>query len=326
MQRTAWNALGNNRGAIVVLNPTTGAVLAMVSKPGYDPNNIVNEWAAIASDTASPLINRAVAGRYPPGSIFKIITVSGALERGLAKADTVYDGPVELRVGGGKVRNFSDEGGGRQKLESAFAHSTNTIFAQVGLKLGAANLVRTATDFGFNQPLPFDLPTAKSTIPAADSMDPVLLAWSSVGQGETLVTPLEMALVAAGIANSGNIPRPYLVKSVRDDKGKIIKTHKNSVWRRATDPKTSKTVGKMMVKVVEEGTAKKIWSPKLEVAGKTGTAETGDGQPSHAWFVAFAPAGDPQVAVAVIVEHGGLGGKIAAPIAREVIAAAMALR
>lgn len=326
LQRTAWNALGDRRGSVVVLDPSTGAVLAMVSKPGYDPNNIDKDWSVISSDTAAPLVNRAVAGRYPPGSIFKIITVSGALERGLTQADTVYDGPVELPVGGGKVRNFADEGSGRQKLADAFAHSTNTIFAQVGLKLGAADLVQTATDFGFNQPLDFDLPTSKSTIPEAGSMDKVLLAWSAVGQGETLVTPLQMALVAAGIANDGNIPRPYLVKSVRDYRGKIVKTHEEGVLRRATDAKTAGIVSKMMLKVVESGTAKKIWSPKLNIAGKTGTAETGDGQKSHAWFVAFAPAENPQVAVAVIVEHGGLGGSVAAPIAREVISAALAQR
>lgn len=323
IQQTAWQALGDNQGAIVVLEPKSGAVLAMVSKPGYDPNRISKDWSRIVTDPDTPLLNRATQGKYPPGSTFKIITAAGALSQGVTKTDTVYNGPKELPVDGGKVRNFADEESGRLSLSSAFAYSTNTIFAQVGLKLGAENLVRTATDFGLNQPLDFELPTAVSTIPQAGEMDPVMLAWSAVGQGKTLVTPLQMALVAATIANDGKTPRPYLVKNIRDFKGNLISQTEPRILRQAVDETTAKTIKKMMVKVVESGTARKLWSPSLKIAGKTGSAEIGPNLQSHAWFVAFAPADDPKVVAAVLVERGGMGGKVAAPIAREVINAAL---
>lgn len=322
LQQAAWQALGDRRGAVVALEPKTGAVLAMVSRPSYDPNRIVADWAGIAGDASGPLLNRATQGKYPPGSTFKIITASGAIARGQTTADTVYDGPAALPVDGSTVRNFADEESGRLPLGSAFALSTNTIFAQVGLKLGASNLVETATGFGLNQPLKFDLPTAMSTIPSAKEMDQVLLAWSAVGQGKTLVTPLQMALVSATIADGGKVPEPYLVKTIRDYKGTLIKKTEPRTLRRATDASTAKTIKEMMIEVVEKGTAKKIKSSNLQIAGKTGTAEIGPGLPSHAWFVAFAPADNPKIAIAVLVEKGGLGGQTAAPIARAVIDAA----
>jgi len=326
IQQTAWDALGNRKGAVVVMEPKTGAVLAMVSKPSFDPNNIDSDWPKISSDSNSPLINRATQGLYPPGSTFKIITTGGALASGKVKASTRFNGPSVLRVDGSTVRNFPGEEGGRMSLSDAFAYSTNTIFAQIGLMLGADRLVKAAEKFGFNKPLSFELPGKAGTMPKPSEMDQVLLAWSAVGQGKTLVTPLQMALVASTIANGGNLPKPYIVKVIRDYKGKIIRKTKPRITRRVLDKKTADTVKDMMVEVVRKGTGKKIWSPNYDIAGKTGTAETGNSRPSHAWFVAFAPADKPKVAVAVIVENGGLGGKTAAPIAKEIFSSLFGLR
>ena len=326
IQQTAWQALGNRKGAIVVMEPKTGAILAMVSKPSFDPNRIDTDWSKISTDSGSPLINRAVQGLYPPGSTFKIITAGSALANTKIRANTIFNGPAVLRVDGSTVKNFAGEEGGRMTLSNAFAYSTNTIFAQVGLKLGAELLVKTAEKFGFNQSLKFALPTKTSSLPKPSEMDKVLLAWTAVGQGKTLVTPLQMAIVASTIANGGEVPRPYIVKTVRDYKGKIVSQTKPSVLNRALDKKTANTIKDMMVKVVRQGTGKRIWSPNYDIAGKTGTAETGRGRPSHAWFVAFAPANKPKVAISVIVEDGGLGGKTAAPIAKEIFSSLSGLR
>lgn len=326
VQQSAWEALGNKKGAVVVMEPKTGAILAMVSKPGFDPNRINSDWSQISTDANSPLINRATQGLYPPGSTFKIITAGAGLSSGKVKASTRFNGPSVLPVDGSTVRNFADEEGGRMSLSNAFAYSTNTIFAQVGLKLGADILVNTARKFGFDQSLKFELPSKISTLPKPVEMDQVLLAWTAVGQGKTLVTPLQMAVVASTIANGGNVPKPYIVKVVRDYRGKIVSKTKPQVARRALDKKTADIVKDMMIKVVRRGTGKRIWSPNYDIAGKTGTAETGSDQPSHAWFVAFAPADKPKVAIAVIVEDGGLGGKTAAPIAKEILSSLFGLR
>lgn len=324
VQETAWQALGDQKGAVVALDPKTGAILAMVSKPTFSPATVSKDWAALTSNQDSPLINRGTQGLYAPGSTFKVITSAAALKKNVATPDTMFNGPAKLFVDGGLVTNFADQTYGRLSMRSAFAKSTNTIFAQIGLSVGAQDLVAQATDFGFGSRIPFDLPVQKSLTAPPSDMDSTMLAWTAVGQGKSLATPLQMALVAAAVAENGRVPSPFLVTEARDYRGNLLYKHESDPWRQAMEPAVADTIRDMMVQVVESGTGVSAQVPDVKVAGKTGTAETGDGSPSHAWFIGFAPANDPKIAVAVLVENGGLGGRVAAPIARAIIKTALA--
>ncbi|HEY4687301.1 MAG TPA: penicillin-binding transpeptidase domain-containing protein [Candidatus Subteraquimicrobiales bacterium] len=325
LQQAATEALGDKNGAVVVLEPKTGEILSMVTYPRYDPNNLKENWKSLVSDPETPLINRSTQGLYPPGSSFKVVTSAAALETETVTPDKVYDGPKELRVYGGRVTNYADQGFGEMPFQKALAVSCNTIFAQVGLELGAQNLVKFARKFGLNRDIPFELPVERSKIPSPRQMDKLELAWSAVGQGRILVTPLEIALVGAAIANDGEIMRPRLVKEIRDYKGNVLDRFEDKVWVRPVSRETAQTLGFLMVKVVDEGSGRRAKIAGISVAGKTGTAEPADKKRTHAWFVGFAPADDPQVVVAVVVEHAGVGGAIAAPIAKKIMEAALEL-
>lgn len=324
LQKIAIRALGDNRGAVVALDPRTGAVLAMATSPRYNPALINKQFGRLRADKSSPLLNRATQGLYPPGSVFKLVTASAALANGVTTPDTVWDGPGVLHVYGGKVTNFADEEFGTMPFSRAFAVSCNTIFAQVGLKLGDRRLVAAAQDFGIDRWVPFDVPTYRSRI--QQPVDKLDLAWTAVGQGRTLVTPLEMALVGAAVANGGVVNEPYLVGEIRDYRGIIVRKTSPRQWQAPIDAKTAAEVKKLMIDVVSDGTGRAAQIDGVTVAGKTGTAEPSDKKRTHAWFVGFAPAEQPRVVVAVIVEHGGVGGEAAAPLAKDVIEAALRLR
>ncbi len=321
IQRAAADALGERRGAVVALDPSTGDVLAMVSYPSYDPNDVDEDFQLLRTVRSSPLVNRAAQGLYPPGSTFKVITASAALEKGVASPTSVYDGPSELYVSGGKVVNFDNQELGKMTLKEAFAHSVNTAFAGVGLDVGY-DLIDYARRFGFGEKPPIALPATASRIRSSSDMDELALAWTAVGQAELEATPLEMALVAAGIANGGKVMAPRLIREVRSPEGILQRSFPPEIWRQAVSERTAREVTDLMVEAVERGTGKAARIPGVEVAGKTGTAETEGGEP-HAWFIGFAPARNPKVAVAVVVEHGGLGGRVAAPIAKKVIEAVL---
>jgi peptidoglycan glycosyltransferase len=334
IQRAAADALGSRKGAVVALDPKTGRVLAMVTSPTYDPNATVPlpgrdtqaAWAAINADPGKPLLDRATSGLYPPGSSFKVVTASAALDTGTVTPDTQFDCTGSLKVHGFTLYDFNRAGHGVLDFARALVVSCNVTFAQVGLRLGAQSLVRYAELFGFNRVIPFDLPVAKSNIQPAATMDPVALASSSIGQARDLATPLQMAMVAATVANDGVAPQPSLVSEVRDYNGKITQQFRPSEWHQVTDKQTAATLTGMMVQVVSNGTGTAAQIDGVDVAGKTGTAETGQpDSPAHAWFICFAPAEDPQIVVAVLVEHGGEGGRTAAPIARQVLERALQL-
>lgn len=322
LQKRAADLLRGRRGAIVVIDPATGAVQAMATAPTFDPNNVRTDWKEIGSRDGA-LINRSIQSLYPPGSTFKIVTTAAALEAGIASPSSVYDGPAVFPVFGSTVTNFGERDAGRLAVRTAFAKSTNTIFAQLGLELGSARLVGRARNFGLGAKLPFDLPVKPSAMAAASSMDDVMLAWSAVGQGETLVTPLQMALVAGAVAQRGVIYEPFVVEFVRDYTGVVQYRRRARTWRRAMSAKTAARIKKMMTETVASGTGRAAAVDNIAVAGKTGTAEVGGGRPPHAWFVGFAPAEKPQVAVAVLVENGGSGGRAAAPLARILLEAAL---
>jgi len=333
LQRAATDALGEQRGAVVAMDPKTGAVLALVSYPTFDPNVTVplkgrdteTAWAALNADPDAPLVNRATTGLYPPGSSFKVVTGSAVLDLGVVTPQSLFDCKGRLLVQGFTIYDFSRRGHELLDFARAMVVSCNVTFAEVGLRLGAEALVRYAELYGFNRVIPFDLPVAESHIQSPDTMDKVALASSAIGQAQDLATPLQMALVASGVANDGEVMQPYLVDEVQDYNGKIIKQFSPKRWDRVIKAETAQTLTGIMVKVVDEGTGTRARIDGVDVAGKTGTAEV-EGKEPHAWFIGFAPAYDPKVAVAVLLEQGGEGGVTAAPIARQVIEEALSLQ
>ena len=341
VQRAAAAALGGQRGAAVALDPATGAILAMVSSPSFDPNALaahstgpVNEaYRALDDDPASPLVNRAIGGdTYPPGSTFKLVDAAAALESGLTPESPLPAPDVlPLPASSAEIRNFggaSCGGGGAVSLAEALRISCNTAFAQLGLDLGPDALREQAERFGFGSGLEIPLRVTPSQFP--EDPDRPQTALSAIGQFDVRATPLQMALVSAAIANGGEQMAPYLVQTVRSPDLEVVEEASPDVLRTPVSESTANALRDMMVQVVETGTGTAARIPGVLVAGKTGTAQTTDDAAPHAWFTAFAPADAPRVAVAVIVENGGnlgneaTGGRVAAPIARAVIEAVLA--
>lgn len=327
LQRLAMQLLAGRRGAAVVLNPRTGAILAMASSPGFDPNRIEENYQAVQREKEAPLFNRATQSAYPPGSTFKVVTAAAALaaERGTAKR--VFDCQGSITVDGFVLRDTVAHG--RVSFERALVESCNSTFALLGLELGAQRLYRAARSFGFEQnpwentATPF-WPYRPGSLTPPEKMSRPLLASSAIGQGEVLANPLQMALVAAAIANGGVIMRPYFVERVLGPSGRVLYRSEPRTWVKATDGEVAEIIKKAMVAAVREGTGREASLPGVNVAGKTGSAQNPHGD-AHAWFIGFAPAEAPRVAVAVIIENGGSGGIVAAPVARELLALALSL-
>lgn len=324
IQQAAAAALGSRNGAIVALDPRNGEVLAMVSVPTYDPGSLGSIGDQLFNDPGSPLLNRATQGLYPPGSTFKTVTATGILEKGVATPDTVVDCPGQIVIDGFPIScSNTSQGVGTYPFKHAFTFSVNAIFAQLGVKLGWTGLTDIARRYGFDSNLDFTLGTAKSQIHAPGSeATTTLLASTAFGQGELLATPMQMAVVAATIANGGVLARPHLTLDERSN-GASLGPIERPESRRIISADLARTMNEFMVSVVANGQANGVSLPGVAVGGKTGTAEAGDGT-SHAWFIAFAPAEAPTIAVAVIVEHGGQGGVVASPLAGQVIRAALA--
>jgi peptidoglycan glycosyltransferase len=342
LQQVASSALGDQKGAVVALDPKTGNVLAMVSKPEYDPNQMASHniaevrkyRAKLLADPDRPLENRAIASRlYPPGSVFKLVTAAAALSSGKYTPDSQVDGPavLDLPQTTATLRNdFAGSCGPNNKiaLADALRISCNTAFASVGLALGGDALRSQAEKFGFGQDLKIPLSVTPSTFPAQP--DAPQTAQSAIGQFDVRVSPMQIAMVTSAIANHGVLMRPNMIRQVRSSDLEVIEQPEPQRMSVAVSPQVAQDLTQMMIGVVQSGTGTRAQINGVTVAGKTGTAQTGVGQPPHAWFTAFAPADDPQIAVAVVVEDGGglgdaaSGGRVAAPIARQVIEAAMA--
>lgn len=317
LQSKARSLLKGKKGSIVVLNPVNGEVYAMVSLPDFDASKLRENWQEISENANSPLINRATQGLYPPGSTFKIITTIAAMNS--KNIDKHYECSGSTVIDGYKFKDYQEKAHGDIDLKLALVKSCNTYFTDKAVEIGKENLGNVADKFMFNKNIPFDLPTSTSTFPYKDKLGKTEVAASGIGQGKVLATPLNMALVASGIANGGEIVKPILVKEIITNKDKIIKTNSIETLSYGTDPITASEIKDMMVEVVHSGTGTNARLKNIKVAGKTGTAENPSGK-SHAWFVGFAPADNPKVAVAVVLEEeGSTGGKSAAPIARDII-------
>ena len=339
LQDAAVRGLGSDRGAVVMLDPTTGEILALASTPTYDASAIANPstqdqgFAAVRDSAAKPLLTRATQGQYVPGSVFKIITAVAGLGSGkITPATTFPEQPKAekdgLVVSGFRVREHPGVPARQFDLMSATEWSSNIWFALAGLRAGGDNLASFAGRMGFGAPIDFDLPTASSQVtnpggggPGGFS-DDVELANASYGQAETLVTPLQMALVASTVANDGTLMRPHLVIATtgRDGTRRIGPAE----FGRVIGPDEADAIAAAMQAAVESSVGRQFTTgakvPGVTTAGKSGTAELGGSGAPHSWFIGFAPVDHPRVAIAVIVERGGRGGARAAPLAGDLMA------
>jgi peptidoglycan glycosyltransferase len=347
-QKAAYDgmrALGTNvSGAVVALEPSTGKVLAMISSPSYDPNRLASHdfsavskaHAALLANDLQPLNNRAIETVLPPGSTFKLVTAAAALESGKYQPDTMVPGGARLPLPGSTVslpnENGRACGGAKITLTRALEVSCNVAFGSVGLDLGADALRTQAEKFGFGERYFHDLDDsltrqAESRFPA--DPDKAQTALSAIGQFDVAATPLQMAMVAAGIANNGTVMKPYLVDEIRSSDLEVVGKTTPEALGTAVSASTARKLTDMMVAVVDNGTATPAQIPGVRVAGKTGTAQSEKSRPPYAWFVSFAPAENPTVAVAVLVQDAGVardaisGSGLAAPIAKAVMEAVL---
>lgn len=338
-QEAAKRALDGNRGSVVVIDVTTGGVVAMYSNPTFDPNLIAVHdpntaeafFDAYVDDPANPMRSRAYRERFPPGSTFKVVTSGIALDAGVTRIDQEYPQLEELELPL-TDRTLSNFGGDRcgGSLAESFRDSCNTTFGQIGLDLGE-QLAAGVENYGINTgPPTIDLsdPMVRSEGPGRGTFkaDAPLFAQAAIGQGPVAVTPMEMAMVVQSVANGGVMLVPHFMFELKDRNGSVVARATPKRYRNSMTPATAASITDMMIDVVANGTGTRAQIPGVEVAGKTGTAQQPGGAP-HAWFVGFAPARAPRYAIAVMVERGGAlgddatGGRVAAPIAAEVLSA-----
>ena len=316
---TARENMRGRNGAVVALNPQTGEVLCLFSNPSFDPNEgaLVENWSELASRDNSPFLPRATMGLYPPGSTFKIAVAAEALESGMEDYAVEDEGTV--RIDGRDFRNASGKAYGHVGLMQGIKFSSNVLFAQLGVELGASRLKNAAERFMVTKKIPFDIDTSASEW-SYGSMEKTDLASVGIGQGKLLATPLNMALAAAAIANDGVMMKPYLVKSAVSANGVSMYQAVPEALATVVPKDTADEIAEYMLACVESGTGTNARIRGIEVAGKTGTAQNEREGMDHAWFIGFAPKDDPQIAVAVIQEYsGGSGGSSCAPVAREII-------
>ena len=339
-QRTAVQNLAGKCGAAVAVEPETGRVLVMASSPTYDPNLAESRFRAISRiggpcQPAAPLLNRTTQGLFIPGSIFKIVTATAALESGRFTPTSTFTDPGYCVEYGKRVFNYSDQSGphvfGTVDFGDAVENSINSVFCDIGKRLGPKAIIEQMKKFGFYEEPPVELPSDEKSASGLyqrgkliepkdpNAIDPGRLAF---GQERLLVTPLQMALVAAAVGNEGYVMEPKLVDRIVAPDGKVIDRFTSDRWKRAMSARTAAELTAMMRRVVESGTGTTAQIPGVAVAGKTGTAETGRANQNDTWFIAFAPAERPRVAVAVALSNqDGTGGSTAAPIVRDIISA-----
>lgn len=332
IQRAAEQALAGRVGAIVALDPRSGAVLAWASAPTFDNTNIqaAIETANASGGADTSMYDRATLALYTPGSTFKVLTLASALENGLATLDTTYDSPGRMEIGGADVVSIGERGHGKISLAKAFALSSNTVFGQVADGLGAEKLVATARAFGYGQQLGLDFTTAASVMPNPEEMTEWELAWAGagqpVGQGHTpgpQATVMQNALMAATIANNGIAMNPYVVSQILAPDGTVLKTTRGHSLGQAVGSGTAEQVKQAMLDVVQNGTGSAAAIAGVKVAGKTGTAETNNAN-ANSTFVGFAPYDTPTVAIAVVIEQNAKGEESAAAVGGQVLRAALA--
>jgi len=333
VQRAAQQALKGQQGAVVVLDPGTGAVIAAASAPSFDLSRLEGRWDDYSSAASAPLFDRALQGLFVPGSAFKIVTAAAALDDGAVTPESRFIDTGTYVVYGGKVTNYGGAVYGTHDFTTGLTLSINTTFGKVGNEVGRKTLTAGAEAFGFWKRPPLALPEDAVAVSGryrdgellepTQGMDPLATAWFACGQENLLASPLQMALAAGAVANGGRVMAPYLVYEVLAADGTTVSTAEPEMWLEAMTPQTAATLNTMMQRVVTAGTGTGAALEGIPVAGKTGTGEKGDGT-NVAWFIGFAPADDPQVAVAVAIDGvSATGGEVAAPIAAAVLRAAL---
>ena len=335
LQTAALAALGGNRGAVIAIDPRTGAVLAAVSKPSFDPtlllgDDAAQQWETLLIDPATPLSDRGTRELYAPGSTFKTVVTATGLDTGQVEPGTVFPDPLEFDLPGSSatITNFGGRvcnDGESVTLLEAFVRSCNTTFADLSIRLGAIDIGITSDALGFNRDIGYEWPVPEAVWPTERLVgDDAALAQSGIGERDVRATPLHMAMVAAAVANNGVVARPYLVERIFNADGETVETTEISEIGRAMAPETASVLAQMMERVVTEGTGRRAAVPGVRVAGKTGTA-TGQGDFSNPWFIGFAPVDNPSIALAVFIEgssnsgESATGGTTAAPIASKLI-------
>lgn len=336
-QQAAFDGLAGRPGAVVAMDPKTGAIQVMASVPSFDPNDVPTEYPELSNDSAAPMVNRATQSTYPPGSTFKLVTAAAALDSGAISPEDTINSPASIDIQGNPLTNADNSDYGDINVTTALTHSVNTYFAQLGEVLGTGTLEDYMTKFGFNSKPQLDLPDGQMStsgvydlsVPGGKLLtgdDPIDVGRLAIGQERLLATPVQMAEVVATIANGGDLMRPQIWSEVRDPDGRTKKTMEPEKQSDVISEETATELTEAMKDVVNEGTGTAAALSGVDVAGKTGTAEIPDvdrctgGEPNQAWFVGFAPADDPQVAVAATIECTfGQGGTDAAPIAAAVM-------
>lgn len=319
LQKVAYDALGNRKGAIVVMEPSTGKILAMVSKPDYNPNTVIEDWEELIADNnnKSPLLNRATQGLYPPGSTFKIVTLLSYIRQNPNYENFTYECLGEETFEDSVIHCYNNKKHGTQTLMQAFANSCNTAFANIGTQLDISAYRSICNNLLFNASLPVDFAYKQSSFVLDASSDEMEITQTSIGQGKTLMTPLHNAMLVSAIANGGNVMVPYLVDQVENYHGNVIEKNTPKIYQSIMTANEAESLTDYMQAVVESGTASALKNSKYSAAGKTGTAEVGTNETAHAWFVGFAPADQPKIVVSIIVENAGAGSEYAVPIAKK---------
>lgn len=319
LQKIAYEALGNRKGAVVALEPSTGKILSMVSKPDYDPNAIDSIWDSLVEDKneESALINRATQGLYPPGSTFKILTALEFIRENEAYKTYSYDCEGKDTFGEVTINCYNGNHHGEEDLIKSFAKSCNTSFSHIGMNLDKASFRELCDTFLFNTAIPTNLPSNASSFVIDEKSLDEKMPQTAIGQGDTQITPLHNALITTTIANKGIMMKPYVVDRLETHTGQLVKQYEPEEYGQIITKEEAEKIAELMEAVVEEGTASALNGLSFSCAGKTGSAEYDSNKSSHAWFVGYAPADNPQIVVSVIVEDGGTGSQSAVPIAKK---------
>lgn len=320
IQKAAYNALGDRRGAVVVMEPDTGRILAMVSKPDFNPNKLVYNWEDFVKDESTArLMNRAIQGLYPPGSTFKVLTALSYMEQNKNDYEEYsYECEGHIMEHGVEIGCYSGKVHGEVDFAASLAKSCNTSFVNIGCELNQNKTKELCETFLFNQSIPFKLDTKKSSYVLSNETDVGMIPQTVIGQGNTLITPLHNAMIISAIANDGVMMKPRLIDSITDFTGHTVKSYKSDPVDTVISKKTARVMQNYLREVVTDGTASGLKSDKYEAAGKTGTAENSTGS-DHSWFIGYASTDEvADVAISVIVENGGAGSTSAVPIAKKV--------
>lgn len=322
LQQVAEDEIGIYKGAIIVTEVKTGKILAMVSKPDFDPNEIMEIWDGLVADSdSSVLLNRATQGLYPPGSTFKIVTALEYIRENPENYNQYYyNCSGTYQNGNSKISCYHGTNHGGVDFTKSFAKSCNASFANIGMSLDRSSFRSTLNDLLFDKELPLALTYSKSSVHVDDSASTAEMMQTSIGQGRTQITPIHLNMITSAIANNGVLMKPYVMDRVVNDAGSVVKAFKAESYGQLMTEEEAAVLKELMAQVVQTGTARNLQSDSYTAAGKTGSAEYNNNKgDSHAWFTGFAPVEDPEISVTIIIEGAGSGGDYAVPIAKRIM-------